>query len=101
MVSEDLKLHTLWPSNSEIHLLSKFTKILKSYQDATNLLSSENDSSIVWAFLVIDPLIDSVEEFNRVEWGDMGIQQALPLSWEALYTHYSSMRQSVYYMSVS
>ena len=98
VVSEDPKLHTLWPSNSEIHLLSKFTKILKSYKDASHLLRLENDSSIAWAFAVIDSLMEAVEEFNRVEWGDLVIQQALQLSWEALSTDYSSMQQSVYYI---
>jgi hypothetical protein len=43
-------------------------------------------------------LMEAVEEFNRVEWGDMAIQQVLQLSWEVLSTHYLSMQQSIYYI---
>jgi hypothetical protein len=98
--TDDPKLGRYWPTDREWALIAKFTRVLKAYKDATEVLSAEKRITVEWVIPIMDALMGAVEDFRKEDWGDEAMKQALHLGWEALQGYYSQMKQPVYYVGL-
>jgi hypothetical protein len=100
LCSEDHKLLPFWPTPTEWSLISKFTKILEAYKEATDILSSDTRVTVQWVIPLVDELMRSVEDFEKHSWGDAALKQALHLGWEALQHFYQDLKKDAYYVGL-
>jgi hypothetical protein len=65
LCSEDSKLLQYWPTPRKWNLISNFTKILKAYKEATDILGWDTRITVEWVIPLVDEWMQSVEDFEK------------------------------------
>jgi hypothetical protein len=100
LCSEDRKLLPFWPTPTQWSLISKFTKILEAYKEATDISSSDTRITVQWVITLVDELMRSVEDFEKDSWADAALKQGLHLGWEALQHFDQDLKKDAYYVGL-